>query len=130
MDAPRRPSLAGDAEIDRLVRHFAAVVLFKRAAFQRGDPGAGNPVQDIEHDARELSAALALTPYGRAMFTYLLPDETRHVRDPGAALGLWIASQTVQMAAAIENAEPEAKVKPKIEAMLADVVARLTGEKY
>jgi hypothetical protein len=130
MAAPRRPTLAAPDVIDALVRQFAARVLFLRAAFHAGDAGAENPLQAIERDARELSAALALTPYGLAYWRVLLPDETKQMVDPGAALGLWIAGQVVAMIQAVEDGEPEATIRPKIEATLADIVARLTGRKY
>lgn len=126
----RRPSLVPDAEIERLVRQFAARVLFLRAAWHRGDDGAQNPLQGIEREARAASAVVALTPHGRALFMYLLPDEVKAFGDPGAAMFMWIASQTVQMMQAIEDGEPEDAIKPKIDAMLTDIVARLTGAKY
>lgn len=50
--AKRRPSLVADAEIDRLVRQFAARVLFLRAAWHRGEDGTQNPLQAIEREAR------------------------------------------------------------------------------
>ncbi|SIO39824.1 hypothetical protein SAMN05444172_1603 [Burkholderia sp. GAS332] len=128
--AQRRPSLVADAEINRLVRQFASRVLFMRAAWHSGDDGAQNPLPAIESDARAASAAVALTPYGRAMFMYLLPEETKAFADPAAGLFMWIASQTVQMMQAIEDGGPEDAIKPKIDAMLTDVVDRLTGEKY
>ncbi|WP_168794440.1 hypothetical protein [Paraburkholderia aromaticivorans] len=127
---PRRPSLVADAEIDRVVRQFASRTLFIRAAWHRGDDGAQNPLQTIERNARAASATVALTPHGRAMFAYLLPDETKAFSDPGTALFMWVASQTLQMTQSIEEGEPEDAIKPKIEAMLTDIVARLTGEKY
>jgi hypothetical protein len=130
MAAPRRPTLATPEVIDALVREFAARVLFLRAAFHAGDAGAEKPLQAIERDARGLSAALKLTSFGRAYWRVLLPDETRHTGDPGAALGLWVAGQIVAMMQSIENGEPESEVKPQMDAMLADVVARLTGAKY
>ena len=75
--------------------------------------------------------ALALTPHGHAYWTVLLPDETRHTRDPGAALGLWIASQLVQMAEAVEDGQhTEDSIKPKMSYMLSDVMMRLTGAKH
>lgn len=126
----RRPSLAADAEIEHLVRQFAARVLYLRAAWHRGDDGAQNPLQAIEREAQAMSTAVALTPHGRAMFLYLLPTESNHYGGPGAGLFMWIASQTVQMMQAIEEGEPEDAIKQKIDAMLADVVARLTGAKY
>lgn len=61
---------------------------------------------------------------------YLLPDETKSFGDPGAGLFMWVASQTAQMMQAIEGGEPEGAINPKIEAMLTDLVARLTGAKY
>lgn len=128
--AQRRPSLVADAEIDRLVRQFASRTLFIRAAWHRGDDGAQNPLQAIEREARAASAAVALTPHGRALFMYLLPAEVKAFGDPGAGLFMWIASQTVQMMQAIEDGEPEDTIKPKIDAMLTDVANRLTGEKY
>jgi len=126
---PRRPSLVADAQIDRLVRRFAARVLFIRSDFHAGI-GPRDPLPLIEAEARTFSAALALTPHGRAYWMVLLPEETKLTGDPGAALGLWIAGQTVQMAEAIEGGEPEPPIKRRTDAMLADVVARLTGEKY
>ncbi|MFX1716756.1 hypothetical protein [Paraburkholderia sp. A1RO-5L] len=130
MSTPRRPTLVNDAEVERLVRGFAARVLLQRAAFHAGEPGADHPLETIDHEARALSAALALTAHGRAYWMVLLPEETKHTRDPGAALGLWMASQLVQMMQAIEDGEAEDAIKPKIEAMLADVVARLTDRKH
>lgn len=130
MNAPRRATLVAPEAIDALVRQFAARVLFLRAAFHAGDAEAENPLKVIKHDAHELSAALKLTPYGLAYWRVLLPDETKQMVDPGAALGLWIAGQIVAMMQAIEDGEPEATIKPKIEAMLADIVERLTGRKY
>jgi hypothetical protein len=128
--AKRRPSLVADAEIERLVRQFAARILFLRAAWHRGDDGAQNPLQAIESEARAASTAIALTSHGRAMFMYLLPEETKAFANPGAGLFMWIASQTVQMMQAIEDGEPEDAIKRKIDAMLTDVTARLTGAKY
>ncbi|WP_042264773.1 hypothetical protein [Paraburkholderia heleia] len=128
--ARRRPTLIDDAEVEQLVRGFAARVLFLRAAFHAGEPGAGNPLETIDHDAGALSAALALTVHGAAYWRYLLPEETKQTGDPGAALGLWMAAQLVQMMQSVENGEPEDAIKPTIEAMLADVVARLVGAKH
>ncbi|WP_321853189.1 hypothetical protein [Paraburkholderia tropica] len=130
MHAPRRPSLVDDAEIERIVRAYAARVAFLRAAFHAGEAGAENPLEVIERDAHELSAALKLTPHGKALWRVLLPDETIHMGDPGAALGLWLAAQVAAAAKAIEDGEPEDDVKPRIDALLADLVARLTGRKY
>ncbi|NML31334.1 hypothetical protein [Paraburkholderia antibiotica] len=130
MNTPRRPSLLGDAEIEQTVREFAARVLFLRAAWHAGKPGAENPLEAIERDARALSNALKLTPYGSAYWSVLLPDETKHTGDPGAGLGLWVAGQVIAMMQAIEGGESEATIKSKLETMLADVVARLTGRKY
>lgn len=127
MIAPRRPTLVANAEVDRLVRGFAARVLFLRAAFHAGEARACNPLETIDREAQALSAALALTAHGRAYWMVLLPDETKHTGDPGAALGLWMASQLVQMMQSIENGEPEDAIKRKIESLLADVVARLVG---
>jgi len=127
---PRRPSTANPESIEALVRQFASRVLFLRAAWHRGDDGAQNPLQAIEREARGASATIALTPHGRALFMYLLPDEVKAFGDPGAAMFMWIASQTVQMMQAIEDGEPEDAIKPKIDAMLTDIVARLTGQKY
>lgn len=130
-DTPRRrPTLATDDEVKRLVRAFAARVLFLRAAFHAGEPGAAHPLESIEAAARELSTALALTAHGRAYWMVLLPEETKQTGDPGAALGLWMASQLVQMMQDIEDETSEDAIKPKIEGMLADVVARLTGRKH
>jgi hypothetical protein len=128
--AKRRPSLVADAEIDRLVRKFASRVLFLRAAFHAGEPGADRPLETIEHEARAASAAIALTLHGRSYWMVALPEETKQFGDPGAGLFMWVASQIVQMMKAIEDGEPEAKIKPKMEAMLADMVARLTGAKH
>ena len=128
--ATRRSSLLAEANVERLIRQFAARVLFLRAAWHRGDDGAQNPLQAIEREARAASATIALTPHGRALFMYLLPDEVKAFGDPGAAMFMWIASQTVQMMQAIEDGEPEDAIKPKIDAMLTDIVARLTGQKY
>lgn len=83
--AQRRPSLVADAEIDRLVRQFASRTLFIRAAWHRGDDGAQNPLQAIEREARAASAAVALTPHGRALFMYLLPAEVKAFGDPKPA---------------------------------------------
>lgn len=130
MSKPRRPTLIDDAEVERLVRGFAARVLFLRAAFHAGEASACNPLETIDHEAQALSAALALTAHGRAYWMVLLPEETKHTGDPGAALGLWIASQLVLMLQDIEDGEAEDAIKPKIEAMLADVVARLVGAKH
>jgi len=127
---PRRPSTASPELIEALVRQFATRVLFLRAAWHRGDDDAQNPLQAIEREARAASVTIALTPHGRALCMYLLPDETKAFGDPGTAMFMWIASQTVQMMQAIEDGEPEDAIKPKIEAMLTDVVARLTGAKY
>jgi hypothetical protein len=126
----RRPALLGAAEVEQLVRQFVARVLFLRAAFHRGDDGAQNPLQMIESDARAASAAIALTPHGRALWMVLLPEETKHYLDPGTGLFMWVAGQTVQMMEAIEQGGPEDEIKPKMAAMLADVVARLAGAKY
>lgn len=126
----RRPSLVADTEIERLVRQFAARVLFLRAAWHRGDDGAHNPLQAIEREARAASVAVALTPHGRALFMYLLPDEVKAFGDPGAAMFMWIAGQVVQMMQAIEGSQLEADIKPQMDAMLTDIVARLTGKKY
>jgi hypothetical protein len=128
--APRRPSTADPESIEALVRQFASRVLFLRAAWHRGDDGAQNSLQAIEREARAASAAIALTPHGRALCMYLLPDETKAFGEPGTAMFMWIASQTVQMMQAIEDGEPEDAIKPKIDAMLTDIVARLTGQKY
>lgn len=125
----RRPSLVADAEIEHLLRQFAARVLFIRSDFHAGI-GPRDPLPLIEAEARTLGGALALTPHGRAYWMVLLPDETKHTRNLGAAPGLWIATQLVQMMRAIEDGEPENTIKPKIDAMLADVTARLTGAKY
>ncbi|MGF6771971.1 hypothetical protein P3T18_004459 [Paraburkholderia sp. GAS199] len=128
--AKRTPSLIPHAEIERLVRHFAAHVLSLRAAWHCGDEGAQDPLQAFEREARAASAAAALTPHGRALCMYLLPDEVKAFGDPGVGLFMWIASQTVQMMQAIEGGESEDAIKSKIEAMLTDVVDRLTGQKY
>lgn len=128
--ATRRSSLLAEANVERLIRQFAARVLFLRAAWHRGDDGAQNPLQAIEREARAASATIALTPHGRALFMYLLPEEVKAFGDPGTAMFMWIASQTVQMMQAIEDGEPENAIKPKIDAMLTDIVARLTGKKY
>ena len=127
--AKRRRSLVADTEIERLVRQFAARVLFIRSDFHAGI-GPRDPLPRIEAEARTFSVALALTAHGRAYWMVLLPEETKHTRDPGAALGLWIASQTIGLMQEIEDGEPEDAIKPKIEAMLTDVTARLTGAKY
>ena len=125
----RRPSLVADAEIERIVRRFAARVLFIRADFHTGI-GPLAPLPMLEAEARTFSATLRLTAHGRAYWMVLLPEETKHTGDPGAALGLWIAAQTVALMQEIEDGEPEDAIKPKIEAMLTDVVARLTGAKH
>lgn len=133
MDRPepaRRPSPLADAEVEQIVREFAARVLFLRAAYHAGEDGAENPLQVVEHDARELRSSLKLGPYGLAYWRVLLPEETKHTGDPGAALGLWVAGQIVKMMQAIEGGEPEAEIKPQMDAMLDDVTARLTGKKY
>lgn len=127
---PRRPTLVANAEVDRVVRAFASRVLFLRAAFHAGEADADHPLEVIDQEARALSAALALTAHGRAYWMVLLPEETKHTGDPGAALGLWMAAQLVEMMRDIEDGTPEAEIKPKIEAMLADVVARLRGAKH
>lgn len=125
----RRPSLVSDAEIERIVRRFAALVLFIRADFHTGI-GPRDPLPLMEAEARTFSAALSLTAHGRAYWMVLLPEETKHTGDPGAALGLWIAAQTVELMQEIEDGEPEDAIKPKIAAMLTDIVARLTGAKH
>jgi len=128
--ALRRPSTADPDVIESIVRQFASRVLFLRAAWHRGEDGAQNPLQAIEREARAASATIALTPHGRALFMYLLPDEVKAFGDPGTAMFMWIASQSVQMMQAIEDGEPEDAIKSKIDAMLTDIVARLTGQKY
>jgi hypothetical protein len=128
--AKRRPSLVADAEIDRLVREFAARVLFIRADFHSG-VGPTEPLPLIEAAARAASAAIALTLYGRSYWMVALPEETKQFGDPGAGLFMWVAGQTVQMMAAIEDgSHTEDEIKRKIERMLNDVVARLTGAKH
>jgi hypothetical protein len=89
MSAPRRPTLVDDAEVNRLVRGFAARILFLRTAFHAGEPGADQPLDAIDREARSLSAALALTAHGSAYWRYLLPEETKHTGAPSSALGLW-----------------------------------------
>ena len=131
--AKRRPSLVADAEIDRLVRKFASRVLFLRAAFHAGEPGADRPLETIEHEARAASAAIALTLHGRSYWMVALPEQVKEfgVGDPGTGLFMWIAGQTVQMMAAIEDgSHTEDEIKRKIDRMLNDVVARLTGAKH
>ncbi|MFM0647029.1 hypothetical protein PQR14_22115 [Paraburkholderia bryophila] len=130
--AKRRPTLLNAAEVAQLVRQFAARVLFLRAAFHAGEPGADRPLETIEHEARSFSAALSLTPHGRAYWMVALPEQVKEfgVVDPGAGLFMWIAGQTVQMMQAIEDGEPEAEIKPQIERMLNDIIARLTAAKY
>jgi hypothetical protein len=125
----RRPSLVADAEIERIVRRFAALVLLIRADFHTGI-GPRDTLPLIEAEARTFSAGLGLTAHGRAYWMVLLPEETKHTGDPGTALGLWIAAQTVALMQEIEDGEPDHAIKPKIAAVLTDIVARLTGAKH
>lgn len=128
--APRRPSTADPDVIETPVRQFAARVLAVRADFHAGI-GPLDPLPLIEAEARTFSAALSLTAHGRAYWMVLLPDETKHTRDPGAALGLWMAGQLVQMAEAVEDGRhTEDSIKPKISDLLSDVMVRLTGAKH
>jgi len=60
----------------------------------------------------------------------LCPDETRQYGDPVQGFFMWIAGQLLAMTMAIESGEPEADIKPKIDAMLDDATQRLLGVKY
>jgi hypothetical protein len=133
-----KPSLSDPAIVDALVRHFAKRVFETQAAWQLGQPGAREPLALIEVDARRMGAiflgrdpAYDATPWNTSnrlgmYFTVLLPTETKHFGDPGAALFMWLANQLVQGAAAIErDATVEHHIKIRLDITIRDLIARL-----
>jgi len=140
--ATGKPSLGDLHVVSWLVRHFAQAVLIKRAAFHAGEDGAHDPLPAIETEARQMAVAFQghddrfdAQPWNTParignLFRVLCPDETRQYGDPVQGFFMWIAGQLLAMTMAIESGEPEADIKPKIDAMLDDATQRLLGVKY
>jgi hypothetical protein len=61
----------------------------------------------------------------------LLQEETKHYGDSGTALFMWLAAQVAQAALALErDPAAEEKVQARLDAIVADVIARLLRTKY
>jgi hypothetical protein len=143
MDTTHLPSLDDPAVVATLVRGFARNVLDVRAAWHAGAAGARDPLSVIEAEARLLGGIFLgrddrydarpwNTPNRLGMYLrVLLPEETNHYGDPGAALFMWLAAQVAQAALALErDPAAEAKVKRRLDRIVEDVTARLLRTKY
>lgn len=136
-----RPSLAHYEVVWKLVREFSAAVLLVRTGFDLGSPAAKEPLAVIEEQARKCGDAIM----GRsadfvaqewnnearlgAVIKVLLPNECRHYGDPGAALFMWLANQTLTAARAQNEGTPESEVQKRLAAICDDVTARILGIK-
>lgn len=140
--ATGKPSL-GDAQVvSWLVRHFAKGVLDTRAGFMTGKADMKEPLAVIEREAREMAAIFQghderfdAQPWNTParignLCRVLCPEETKQYGDPVAGLFMWIAGQTLALMMEIEETGDEASVKPRIDATLEDIIARLLGVKY
>lgn len=140
--ATGKPSLGDLHTVSWLVRNFAKFVLEKRADFHAGKAGAENPLPAIEQEAalmasifqgydRRFDAQPWNTPARVGNLCRVLkPEETKQYGDPVKGFFMWLAAQAIAAAQAIEGGEPEADVKPRIDALMDDVTERLLGIKY
>jgi len=137
-----KPSLGDLAVVSRLVREFVKYVLDTRAAWHAGEPGARDPLAMIAAEGRLLGDIILgrdvrfdaqpwNTPRRLGMvLTVLLPEETKHYGDPGAALFMWLAAQAAEAAAFIEQGGDEVEARERLDRIVTDVTERLLGIKY
>ncbi|NPT60338.1 hypothetical protein [Paraburkholderia elongata] len=137
-----KPSLGDLAVVSRLVRGFVKYVLDTRAAWHAGEAGVRYPLAIIEVEARQLGdiflgrdARFDAQPWNTdrrlgMVLTVLLPDETKHYGDPGAALFMWLAAQTADAAEDIEQGGDEVDARGRLDRIVTDVTERLLGTKY
>jgi len=142
LDDSEKPSLGSLPVVSRLVRDFVKRALDTRAAWHRGEPGATDPVSVLLEEARKMGnvfmgrdAAYDAQPWNSPrrlgyVIDALLPEETKHYGDPGAAMFMWLATQAIAAGAAIEQGQSETAARQRLNAIVHDVTQRLLGAKY
>ncbi|MFM0165735.1 hypothetical protein PQR39_35565 [Paraburkholderia sediminicola] len=137
-----KPSLGDAHTVSWLVRHFAKTVLDTRAGFMVGNEAMKDPLTAIEREAREMASIFQghderfdAQPWNVParignLCRVLCPEETKQYGDPVAGLFMWVAGQVLGLMMEIEDGGDEAEIKPRIDAMLEDITARLLGVKY
>ncbi|EUC21476.1 hypothetical protein [Paraburkholderia hospita] len=137
-----KPSLGDLAVVSRLVREFVKFVLDTRAAWHAGEKGARDPLAMIEAEARQLGdiflgrdVRFDAQPWNTdnrlgMVMRVLLPDETKHYGDPGAAPFMWLAAQAAEAAAFIEQGSDEVEARERLDRIVTDVTERLLGTRY
>jgi hypothetical protein len=131
------PSLGDPAIVDQLVRQFAARVFDIRSAFFTGEPGADEPLVDIEADARRMGAiflgrdvAYDLMPWNSdnclgMYLKVLFPEESMNYGDPCTGAFMWLAYQIAQAAHAVDQGMDVRDAHRELDPIIADLVARL-----
>lgn len=134
-----KPSLAHLSVVDKLVRDFSASVLLVKSGFQRGLSEAKNPLVVIEAQAREAGDIIMgrnpdydAQPWNNParlgnVIRVLLPNEVKHYGDPGAALFMWLANQTLKAGAALDEGGSDEDAQARLGVVVEDVVARILG---
>lgn len=140
-----KPSLARLDIVDRCVRHFVGEVLELHSGFLQssGSPAdSARALAGLEGIARQLGdvflgrdARFDAQPFNTparlgSVLKVLVPEETVHYGDPGAALFMWLANQTL-LAARLQGTGKlsEAQARERLDGVVRDVVARLLGVK-
>jgi hypothetical protein len=130
-----RPSTDDPAVISELLRGYVNKVLAIRASFHAGE--CFEPLRAIQEDALELAEILQghdpayAAPDRKRLrelrwtLTVLVPVETRHYGNPFAAILMWLAAQTSEASAAVEQGVDDAVVFEELDRIVRDVVGRL-----
>lgn len=136
-----KPSLAHFDVVSKLVREFSAAAILVKSGFDLGAPNAKNPLEIIEEQARKCgdiimgrSPDYVAQEWNREarlgnVIKVLLPDECRHYQDPGMALFMWLANQTLNAVRAQNEGVSEEVAQKRLAAICDDVTARILGVK-
>lgn len=134
-----KPSLGVLLVVSHLVREFVKYVLDTRAAWHRGENDARDPLGRIEAEARLLGDIFLgrddrfdAQPWNTPnrlgnVLKVMLPEETKHYGDPGAALFMWLALQALSAAEFIEQGGSEHQARQRLDPIVDDVTQRLLG---
>lgn len=136
-----KPSLAHFDVVAKLVREFSAAVILVKSGFDLGAPSAAAPLDVIEEQASKCGDVImgrspdyVAQEWNRearlgSVIKVLLPDECRHYQDPGKALFMWLANQTLAAVRAQNEGVSEEVAQQRLAAICDDVTARILGIK-